>query len=327
MNEMKRTFLLAALVLSGAVLATLVLLGERAVAETNTTSTAPNYYAWNDVVGWLDFYTTNAFFVWGTKISGYASSALGDVSFDCATSPLGNICVASNYGVCNGPGPHQSDGSCPLGDAGDSTGGAVTGYTWNDTAGWISMNCDQTSHGGSNQCGTSNYKVTINSSGDFSGWAWSDAVGWISVNCSNPGTSCPPNYKMNTNWRGTSSIAFLESSTFDTQVTPGGVLNSIIWQGTLPNGTCVDFQIATSSNPSGPWTYRGPGGAADQYFGASCAAGFAGGLGCAAPNTPVCVNPNLVRDAHYLRYRVRLLSDRLQTVSPQIDDIILNWSR
>ena len=43
--------------------------------------------------------------------------------------------------------------------------------------GWISMNCSNT-----DTCGTSNYKVQLNTSGDLTGYAWSSTVGWISFN-------------------------------------------------------------------------------------------------------------------------------------------------
>lgn len=305
--------------------AALVLVSNSASAATNVTSTLPNYFAWSDVIGWLDFYTNDTVVVGGQEISGYASTTIGPISLDCATTPSGNICGSSNYGVCNGPGPHSTDGMCQYGDGGFSTGNKLTGYAWNDSIGWVSMNCDQTSHGGSDQCGTSDYGVSIDANGDFSGWAWNDAVGWISFNSLSSGSPVP--YKVTSLWRSTSSVGFVESATIDTQSTPGGTLNSIIWNGSLPNNTCVDFQIATSSSTSGPWNYRGPGGLTDAYFGASCAAGFTGGTGCAPANTPICIDPNLVANSRYLRYRVRMKTNQIQTETPQIEDIILNWSR
>ena len=160
----------------------------------------------------------------GTRLEGYASSSVGDISLDCATTRSGNICGSSNYGVCNGPGPKDPtnlDGTCDAGDA----SGELTGYAWNDTTGWISFNCDQSSHSGSNDCASSNYKVLINqNTGDFSGYAWNDTNGWISFNCAN-NTSCGVNnFKMNTLWRATSTFGYLESSIFDTQDPQGTIL-------------------------------------------------------------------------------------------------------
>lgn len=59
-------------------------------------------------------------------------------------------------------------------EADSQTGTAVTGWLWSDTIGWISMNCANTS-----SCGTSNYSVTIDTSGMLNGYAWSDNIGWI----------------------------------------------------------------------------------------------------------------------------------------------------
>lgn len=297
----------------------------RVGAETNISATSSEHAAWDDADGWWDFYSTNSVQVWGTRLMGYASSSVGDISLDCATSRNGNICASSNYGVCNGPGPHNTDGSCPSGDA----SGILSGYGWNDTIGWISFNCDESSQGGTNQCASSNYKVSIDTNGDFSGYAWSDVAGWISFNCANNGscgyaTSTP--YKVTTSWRATSTVGYLTSSIFDTAGSGGALLNSILWQGTLGINTCVDFQIAASNNASGPWNYFGPDGSNQTYYGASCVASPNGGVGCADPNTAICVNKNNYLNQRYFRYTVRLTSNKLQTSTPVINNVILNWS-
>ncbi len=293
-----------------------------AKAETNISSSATERYAWEDVDGWWDFYSTNSVMVWGTFVEGYASSSVGDISLDCATSPLGNICSTSNYGICNGPGPHNTDGSCPNGDA----SGILSGYAWNDTIGWISFNCDGSTHGGTNQCALSNYKVDIDSDGNFTGYAWNDIVGWVNFNCSNSSSCATSNFKVNTAWRATSSVGYLESSIFDTQTTAGALLNSIIWQGTASGETCVDFQIAASNATSGPWNYIGPSGDSLTYYGASCLAAPRGGVGCAEQNIPACVNRSDFVGYRYLRYKVRLTSNLIQTETPNVNDVILNWS-
>lgn len=293
-----------------------------ASAETNISATSTDHFAWEDADGWWDFYSPNTVQVWGTRLEGYASSTVGYISLDCSTSPVGNICSSSNYGVCNGPGPHATDGGCPNGDA----QGVLSGYAWNDDIGWISFNCDESSHGGSNQCATSNYKVQIDSNGNFSGYAWNDIVGWISFNCANDGSCGSSNFKVNTAWRATSTVGWLTSSIFDTQSTGGVLLNSIIWQGTSPSNTCVDFQIAASNSASGPWNFIGPDGSNTTYYGASCATAPNGGVGCSPPDTPICVNKNDFLNKRYLRYHVRLTSDLLQTKTPVITNIILNWS-
>jgi hypothetical protein len=103
-------------------------------------------------------------------------------------------------------------------------------------------------------------------------------------------------------------------------------LQSIIWQGSQPAGTGVDFQIAVSQSPSGPWVYKGPGGSTTDYYGRECPiAGISDPP--AGPNKAICIDKSQVANYRYLRYKVRLKSNVLQTLSPRVDDIILNWSR
>ncbi|MDP3725138.1 MAG: hypothetical protein Q8R20_01570 [Nanoarchaeota archaeon] len=294
---------------------------------TNISSNPTERVAWSDISGWWDFHGTHTVKVQGTYLKGYASGNVGDISLDCATARGGNICASiSNYGICNGPGPHNTDGSCPNGDA----TGILSGYAWNDSIGWISFNCDQTSHGGTNTCTESNYRVEIDGdSGDFSGYAWNDVEGWISFN--------GPGYKVKTAWRATSTLGFLESSVFDTEDFGGVVLNSIIWQGAQPGGgASVDFQIAASNCPNGAenkpncttgtWVFKGPDNTSETYYGAECPA-IGPSSPAIGPNKAICVNPLQVLNFRYLRYRVRLKSNLTQTESPVIRDIILNWSK
>lgn len=143
---------------------------------TNVTSTQPLYWAWNDIIGWINFHDTHNVLVKSTKISGWASSSVGEISLDCFSSPNGNICATSNYKVLN-------------------SGGHLSGYAWNDIYGWFSF-C-----GGlqTPSCpGEVSYQVTMVASGTnfyFSGYAWNDVVGWVSFDCANHG-GCGTNYKV-----------------------------------------------------------------------------------------------------------------------------------
>jgi hypothetical protein len=282
----------------------------KASPGTNISATSTEHFAWDDVDGWWNFYDTDTVIVAGSKLTGYASSSVGDMSLDCYTTRNGNICGISNYGVCNGlNATHNIDGTC----SNPGADGYLSGYAWNDTIGWISF-C-----GGYNttQCpGTVPYGVIIsNTNGAFSGYAWNDTVGWISFSGSG--------YGVVTSWRATSSIATLESAIFDTQLQGGGILNYIIWKGELPTtgtGYCVKFQIAVSDSASGPWTYYGPGQNANQYFGGTCQ----------APGQIIKI-PDADRlwlaNKRYLRYKIFLTSDLAQTKTPVVEDVILNWSR
>jgi len=200
-------------------------------ASTNISSDVHEHWAWNDVINWIDFYSTNTVNVKALKIEGYADSDVGYVAFDCATSPNGDICTQSNFSVTN-------DGS-----------GNLSGYAWNDDIGWISFYCDDLG-----VCASSNYQVTIDATGVFHGWAWNDAVGWISFNCNQTetGDTCVTvSYYVKTTWQGGASKGYLVSSIFDTGVESGVGFNSIMWKGDLPSGTAVRFQFASSNSLTG----------------------------------------------------------------------------
>jgi len=104
--------------------------------------------------------------------------------------------------------------------------GVFSGWAWNDTIGWISFNC-----GNSSSCGTSQYDVVTS---------------WTA--------------------NGTAMTGTLDSQTFDTGVSSGAQLNSVTWQGSAPAGTGVSFQFAVSSNSSGPWNFIGPDGTSGTVY-------------------------------------------------------------
>ncbi|MCX7589931.1 MAG: hypothetical protein N2Z85_03285 [Patescibacteria group bacterium] len=269
-----------------------------ALAATNIDSS--NRWAWNDLIGWIDFYSTNTVNVNSQQLTGYASSSAGDISLDCATTRNGNICSQSNYKVLN-------DG-----------GGNLSGWAWNDNYGWISFCGGQ---GNSNCPGSTIYQVKINpTTGDFSNYAWNDLLGWISF-CGQPGggsgcASTTYSYKVNTSWRATATIGYLDSSIYDTGISGGAQINSILWKGDLPSGTQVRFKIASSNSSNGPWNFLGPNGTTNDndYYGP------------VLPNKSYPVNYLLHSNHRYFRYRVILVSDQAQRYSPLIDDIIINWS-
>jgi len=135
-------------------------------------------YAWNDIIGWLDFYGTppggpitpgGAATVAATKMTRWATtSSDGEFALDCATTPgtPSNICSTSDFSVSN-------------------SNGNLAGFAWNDIYGWVSFCGGQ---GTTNCPGTVVYQVTINQTdGQFHGWAWNDTIGWISLNCAEAG--------------------------------------------------------------------------------------------------------------------------------------------
>jgi type II secretory pathway pseudopilin PulG len=279
---------------------------------------ATDRYAWNDLFGWADFRITNTVTV-GSTLTGYAlSNNIGQLALDCATTPGGNVCTTSNFKVSK------------------DSNGILSGYGWNDGIGWISFNCSNGSACATTApCPTTNptcvgsgpdYNVRVDAQGNFFGWAWNDVIGWISFNCDHsqdsvPGTNycttggngASSDYKVKT---GSSQVSWaeLESIPFDTQRSGGAGFNTIMWQGSMPSDTRVLFQIATSDNSTGPWTYIGPNGTSgNDYY-------------QIAPNLPLRINRADHNNKRYMAYRVILESDPAQSSGPTINNVILNWS-
>jgi len=284
-----------------------------------------NHWAWNDVVGWLNFAygSANPVKIYrypdpdtGTPtLSGSVGSSVGPISLDCARSPSGNICSAPSFSY-----------SVIKSSAG-ANDGYFSGWAWNDTIGWISFNCDHTSDGtpapdNTNTCATANYNVSL-TGGDFFGWAWNDIVGWISFNCSDASICGTHPYLVRT----TNSIAGalegkLESAKFN--FGDQAEINSIMWLGTK-NGGSVEFKIATSDCLNGDdnaptcndglgWRYYGPDTGNNNLY-------YTADSGVPIPVTRI-------NHAHkqYMRYYIYLLSDASLTQSPTVEDVIVNWS-
>ncbi len=260
-------------------------------AATDINST--NRYAWNDLIGWMDFYAEDTVKVNAQNLRGYATSTVGDISLDCHTTRNGNICAQSNYQVTN-------DGI-----------GNLSNYGWNDQYGWISFDCHNSTGTG---CGVSNYQVLIDAdSGTFSGYAWNDTAGWLSFNCTNNNGCGVSNYKVQTSWNATSALATLDSATYDTGVSGGAQINSVLWHGSQPSETQVRFQFATSNSSSGPWTYAGSDGTSNTYY-------------TTGPDVSKRIDYTLHSGKRYFRYRITLISNRNQTTSPTVNEVIINWS-
>ena len=258
-------------------------------------------YAWNDVIGWIDFgYSAGNVNVYSNRLEGYASSSVGFIALNCNSTPNGNICATSDFKVSN------------------NGNGYLSGWAYNDGIGWISF--DRATAGSSYI-----YQVVIDSiSGYFSGWAWNENVGWISFNCnqSEIGNTCAPpegpgssTYKVKTNWNSVPISGNLTSSVFDSQATDGAAINSIMWKGTLNNGE-VKFQIASAATSIGPWDYKGPGGtnnSTDVYN--------PGDSGLSSK-----INLIYHNNQRYFRYKIFLYTDSGKTQSPKVEDVIINWS-
>lgn len=73
----------------------------------------------------------------------------------------------------------------------------LTGFIWAENIGWISLSCENTS-----SCGTVNYGVTNDVSGNLAGYAWSENVGWISFSCDNTSSCGTVNYGVTIDEKG-----------------------------------------------------------------------------------------------------------------------------
>jgi len=299
-----------------------------AFAATNIDSVYPNYFAWSDVVGWLDFYGTDSVYVSESEVDGYArfnpiGEAYSYLSFNCDTGPTGSDCSVP-YGVTN------------------DASGNLSGWAWSDVLGWVSFDCHNPETGGTSpdySCAQSLYQVSIDDQGDFNGWAWNDVAGWISFNCNQTetGNLCgTADYRVSTIWSSGAVNGILESGTFDTERPNGASFNYIVWKGES-NGGRVTFQFATSncgngatndptcdtdigwggSKTSGDGAYLGPNGTTnetDVYV-------------TSGPSLPVEVkNQEIHRDKRYFRYKVYIETDPSRSATPIVEDIIVNWS-
>jgi len=254
----------------------LILAPKGALAEINIDPTY--HYAWNDVIGWIDFYFDDVHVV-GNGVKGYATSSVGYIALDCATSPNGNICGSSDFGV-------ENDGS-----------GNLSGYAWNDAIGWISFDSATAES-------SYIYQVTINTStGDFSGYAWNDVIGWISFNCSDPDVCAISNYKVNVN---------PETGEFT-----GYAWNDYVgWISVNCSdpGICSVSNYRVNTQSGGAWEYLGPDGSETTYYAPT------------GPNIPVQINLEHHNNQRYFRYKAFLISDASQSSSPTVDDVIINYS-
>ncbi len=179
----------------------------------------------------------------------------------------------------------------------------LTGYAYNDDVGEISLDCATSPAG--NICATSNYKVTRDSSGNLAGWAWNDIIGWISF-CGGLGTTdCP------------GSVSYRVNVNPTTGYFSGWAWNDIIgWISfnCADAGFCgsSDYKVAVAG--ASGWRYIGPDGTSLTYY-------VPTGSGI-----PIAINLKYHNNHRYFRYKIVLSPDSSSTLTPTVDDVIINWS-
>jgi len=256
------------------------------------------HWAWNDVVGWIDFHANRSVEVKAAELRGWASSGAGAVVLNCATTPAGDLCSSANgnFKVKN-------------------SRGDLSGWAWSDALGWISFDCADLGI-----CSTTgNYRVRLQPAGDgkntfFEGWAWSEIAGWISFSCENDHDpvqsgvqslcTTMPTYRVQTNVGAAPLSGVLESNVLDTGISKPAY-NYILWQGRLGTGAGVYLQLATADAAGGPWEYSSP--------------------AAAIPAERVTILADQ-QGKRYFKYRLWLLSDSWQQATPVVEDVIVNFS-
>jgi len=124
----------------------------------------------------------------------------------------------------------------------------------------------------------------------------------------------------------TTIAAELTSSILDTGVDGGAGFNSLLWQGSKGTNGYVKFQIAFSNSITGPWTYYGCTTIPSSCLNPNNWTTASSSLAALEPNTslplPFYSTPS-PQNKRYIRYKIFLSTSG---TSPQINDIIINWS-
>ncbi|KKS82844.1 MAG: protein of unknown function with transmembrane region [Candidatus Wolfebacteria bacterium GW2011_GWC1_43_10] len=180
----------------------------------------------------------------------------------------------------------------------------LVGYAYNDDVEEISLDCATSPAG--DICVTSDYKVTrATSTGDLAGWAWNDEIGWISFCGGQQTADCPGtiSYKVNVNlttgyfsgWAWNDAIGWISFNCADA-------------------GLCgvADYKVAVAV--ASGWRYLGPDGTSLTFY-------VPTGSGI-----PSQITLKYHNNHRYSRYKIILSPDSGHTLTPTVDDAIINWS-
>ena len=156
-------------------------------------SSTGQHWAWNDAIGWIDFYNSNNVGVSSTGLSGYASSSIGDISLDCATSRAGNVCnngggggaqVAFSTNV-TASGNGTSTGAMNLTVSGSNP--VIVIHTGSHTAGYSVTSVSWSQGGGTPYQVVTSTEVTTSNNANMDDWcipAPAGGAGTVTVNFS-----------------------------------------------------------------------------------------------------------------------------------------------
>lgn len=129
--------------------------------------------------------------------------------------------------------------------------GTVTGYAWSGVAGagWISLSCTN-----DNSCGTTNYGVVIDATGNWSGRGWSPNIGWVSFDGV---AACGPRPSTNMTTGMTTGWAYLESASGTTGSQNGALTGCISMSGTAQNGATYGVTVLPQTGAISGFAWSG----------------------------------------------------------------------
>ena len=240
----------------------------------------------------------------------------------------------------------------------------LTGYA-SSSAGPISLDCGTAPNGSGgtqNICGTSNYKVSNDGSGNLSGWAWNDEVGWISFYWGN--TSADPTASKTAlcqsyssycgvsidgagvfhGWAWNDTVGWISFNCANTSCSSSSFDVVTTWTGASQGKTgTLDSQTFDTGVASGAqlnsimWKGNEPAGTSVgfQIAASNSSSGpwnFIGPDGTSATTyigisgSPISLGNYSLLNGRYFRYRVILTANTGQTATPQVTGVVVNWS-
>ena len=246
------------------------------------------------------FFNDQVWIMGGDSNTGYNDGSYDDV-WSAAIPPA--VTVTGVNVTCPSSVYTNSTSTCSVSVSG--TGSYGQGVTWSASTGSIDASGNYTAP---DSTGTDTVTACSSQSG------YTNICGPANIIVDTP--SCTPlNFDVATTWIPQAATGILDSQTFDTGVASGAQLNSITWRGSLPSSeTSVGFEIAVSNSSSGPWNFIGPDGMPGPPF----YSGIAG--------MPITLGNYSSLAGRYFRYRVILTTNVAQTLSPSVNNVVVNWS-
>lgn len=235
----------------------------------------------------------------------------------------------------------------------------LMGYANSDQIGFIALDCATTPSSTPNICGTSNFGVANDGSGDLKGMAWNDQVGWIRFDCEdypagigdtcgvvNYGVSIDANGFFN-GWAWNDAAGWISfncnntfigntcgSSNYKVKTAWGtppasGILTSSPFDTERAQGAAFNWIMWRGVQPTDT-TVRFQIATSDSDTGPWNYIGPDGTSGTyyepSGKDTPIAINKAYHHNDRYFRYQATPVSDPGHLLTPTVEDVIVNWS-